>query len=220
KINQADEELLEIILDDVKSTLAKTFLKNAPMYFVDSLSNTGIPQLKKALKETLLDMPKKEYNIPFRLPIDHVFTVKGQGAIVRGTIYNGSVKEAQQLKLLPANVDVRVRQIQKHGKQAKIAYEGQRAAINLGGVSHKAISRGDVLVEDDFFTVSKRIDISFQPLKSIQHLIKQRQAIKLHIGTQEVMGRIVFFDRNEINQNETEVVLCQIEVDEAIVAAR
>src|SRR5699024_4741868 len=57
KINQADEELLEIILDDVKSTLAKTFLKNAPMYFVDSLSNTGIPQLKKALKETLLDMP-------------------------------------------------------------------------------------------------------------------------------------------------------------------
>src|SRR5699024_3561331 len=118
KINQADEELLEIILDDVKSTLAKTFLKNAPMYFVDSLSNTGIPQLKKALKETLLDMPKKESNIPFRLPIDHVFTVKGQGAIVRGTIYNGSVKEAQQLKLLPANVDVRVRQIQKHGKQA------------------------------------------------------------------------------------------------------
>src|SRR5699024_420768 len=71
-----------------------------------------------------------------------------------------------------------------------------------------------------FFTVSKRIDIAFQPLKSIQHLIKQRQAIKLHIGTQEVMGRIVFFDRNEINQNETEVVLCQIEVDEAIDAAR
>ena len=220
KIDQADEELLEIILEDVKSTLSETFLKDAPMFLVDSLSHLGIPELKNALKETLLEMPKKESNIPFRLPIDHVFTVKGQGAIVRGTIYNGSVQEGQQLKLLPEKLDVRVRQIQKHGKQAKIAYEGQRAAINLGGVSHKDISRGDVLVEDDFFTVSKRIDIAFQPLKSIKHDIKQRQAIKLHIGTQEVMGKIIFFDRNEIKKNETEEVLCQIEVDEEIVVAR
>src|SRR5699024_4408348 len=220
KTDQADEELLEIILEDVKSTLADSFLKDAPIYLVDSLSNSGISELKNALKETLLNMPKKLSNLPFRLPIDHVFTVKGQGAIVRGTIYNGNVQDAEQLRLLPANIDVRVRQIQKHGKQVEIAYEGQRAAINLGGVSHKDIKRGDVLTKDSFYSVSKRINIAFQPLKSIKHLIKQQQTIKLHIGTQEVMGRIIFFDRNEISQNETEVVLCQIEVDEAIVAAR
>src|SRR5699024_11806290 len=71
KTDQADEELLEIILEDVKSTLADSFLKDAPIYLVDSLSNSGISELKNALKETLLNMPKKLSNLPFRLPIDH-----------------------------------------------------------------------------------------------------------------------------------------------------
>lgn len=220
KIDQADEELLDIILDDVKATLAHTFLKDAPIFLVDSLSHKGIDSLKKTLKNTLLQLPIKQSNMPFRLPIDHVFTSKGQGTIVRGTVYNGKVSMGQDVKLLPLNKDVRVRQIQKHHNQVSIAFEGQRAAINLGGVSHKEIRRGDVLVEDDFYTVSKRIDVVFQPLASIEHIIKQRQSIKLHIGTQEVMGKIIFFDRNEIKQNESDEVLCQIQLDEQIVIAR
>src|SRR5690625_5205949 len=163
-------------------------------------------------------MPIKQSTAPFRLPIDHVFTVKGQGTIVRGTIYNGNVQTDQQLTLLPKKLETRVKQLQIHGKKTEIAYEGQRTAINLSGVSHQDISRGDVLVEDDFFTVSKRIDIVFQPLNSIKHPIKQRQAIKLHIGTQEVMGKIIFFDRNIINKDESAEVLCQLEVNEDIVA--
>ena len=220
KTSLADEELLEIILEDIKSTVKDTFLKNAPIFFVDSLSQKGIPELKNALKEIVSNMPIKHSNVPFRLPIDHVFTIKGQGTIVRGTIYNGNVQAEQQLTLLPKKLETRVKQLQIHGKKTEIAYKGQRTAINLSGVSHQDISRGDVLVEDDFFTVSKRIDIVFQPLNSIKHAIKQRQAIKLHIGTQEVMGKIIFFDRNIINKDETAEVLCQLEVNEDIVAVR
>src|SRR5699024_10753205 len=95
KTSLADEELLEIILEDIKSTVKDTFLKNAPIFFVDSLSQKGIPELKNALKEIVSNMPIKQSNAPFRLPIDHVFTVKGQGAIVRGTIYNGNVQAEQ-----------------------------------------------------------------------------------------------------------------------------
>src|SRR5699024_2227624 len=78
KTSLADEELLEIILDDIKSTVKDTFLKNAPIFFVDSLSQKGIPELKNALKEIVSNMPIKHSNVPFRLPIDHVFTIKGQ----------------------------------------------------------------------------------------------------------------------------------------------
>jgi len=220
KINQADEELLEIILDDIKKTLSDTFLKDAPLFLVDSLSQEGIPELKNALKEILVNMPKKQSNQPFRLPIDHVFTIKGQGTIARGTIYNGNVSIQQDLTLLPSDETVRVRQIQRHQEQAETAFEGQRAALNLGGVSHQDISRGDVLVENDFYSVTKRIDIAFQSLDSINHIIKQRQAIKLHIATQEVMGNIIFYDRNEISQTDTGIVLCQIQVNQPIVVAR
>lgn len=220
KTDQADEELLEIILDDVKSTLAHTFLKDAELFLVDSLSQKGISELKSALKEILVNLPKKQSNMPFRLPIDHVFTIKGQGTIVRGTIYNGNVSIQQDLTLLPSYETVRVRQIQRHKKQVEIAFEGQRAALNLAGISHQDISRGDVLVENDFYNVTKRIDIAFQSLDSIDHIIKQRQVIKLHIGTQEVMGKIIFYDRNEISQTETDIVLCQIQVNQPIIVAR
>src|SRR5699024_12125443 len=76
-------------------------------------------------------------------PIDHVFTVKGQGTIVRGTIYNGNVQAEQQLTLLPKKLETRVKQLQIHGKKTEIAYEGQRTAINLSGDSHQDISRSE-----------------------------------------------------------------------------
>src|SRR5699024_12446492 len=135
-----------------------TFLKNAPIFFVDSLSQKGIPELKNALKEIVSNMPIKHSNVPFRLPIDHVFTIKGQGTIVRGTIYNGNVQAEQQLTLLPKQLETRVKQLQIHGKKTEIAYEGQRTAINLSGVSHQDISRGGVQGEGYFLTSSALSD--------------------------------------------------------------
>src|SRR5699024_3177004 len=141
-----------------------TFLKNAPIFFVDSLSQKGIPELKNALKEIVSNMPIKQSNAPFRLPIDHVFTVKAQGTIVRCTIYNGNVQAEQQLTLLHKKLETHVKQLQIHAKKPEIAYKGQLTPIHLIRVSHQDISRGYVLVEDDFFTVSKHIHIIFQPL--------------------------------------------------------
>src|SRR5690625_6147995 len=115
KTSLADEELLEIILEDIKSTVKDTFLKNAPIFCVDTLSQKGIPELKNALKEIVSNMPIKQSNAPFRLPIDHAFTVKGQGAIVRGTIYNGNVQAEQQLTLLPKKLETHLKQLQLHG---------------------------------------------------------------------------------------------------------
>lgn len=220
KVDKTEDDLLELVLEDVRDNMKQTFLHQAPIFMVDSMTGKGISPLKHAIREKLLKMPKKKTHKPFRLPIDHVFTVKGQGVVVRGTIYDGEVRVGDRLTVLPVQKEVRVRQIQRHQMPKEVAYKGQRTALNLGGISRAELMRGDVLVKDDYFSNSKKIDVVFQALPDIQHHIKQRQPIKLHIGTAEVMGRIVFFDRNEINENETAEVLCQIQLSEAVVVTR
>src|SRR5699024_3154892 len=183
KVDQADEELLEIVIDDVKEAMKGTFLEKTSIYMVDNISKKGIPELRIALKEMLLQINKKNSQKSFRLPIDQVFTVKGQGVVVRGTVYDGEVSQGDRLNVLPLNKEVRVRQIQRHHKQKERASSGQRTAINIGGISHEEISRGDVLVIDDFYSISDRVDVVFHPLKDMKYRIKQRQPIKLFFGS-------------------------------------
>ena len=155
----------------------------------------------------------------FRLPIDQVFTVKGQGTVVRGTVYEGSIEEGQVLKVMPKGLNVRARQIQVHHHAENRAYAGQRAAINLSGVAKEELERGDVLVSSEHFIVTKTIDVAIHVVSDLDYIVKQRMPIKCHIGTAEVMGRIVFFDRNEI-ETENDEVLCQLRLEEEIVTKR
>src|SRR5699024_7404464 len=122
--------------------------------------------------------------------------------------------------LLPMKKEARVRQIQVHHKQVGEAYVGQRTAINIGGVTHEDVARGHVLVQNDQYVVSDTLDVVFRPLEDIKYAIKQRQPIKLHIGTSEVVGKIIFFDRNEVLSGETEEILCQLRLDEEVVTIR
>src|SRR5690606_1653983 len=99
---------------------------------------------------------------PFRLPIDQVFTVKGQGTVVRGTVYEGCAEEGQFLTIMPKGIKVKVRQIQVHHKNVKRAFAGQRAAFNLSGVTKEEIERGDVLVSTEHFSVTRTLDVALR----------------------------------------------------------
>jgi len=221
KRDQVDEELFELVLEDVKEQLTEFGLSDMSMFEVDSVSGRGIDELRESVKDWLKEKEETPSIPSFRLPIDQVFTVKGQGAIVRGTVYDGQVTEGDEVKVLPSGKRVRIRQIQRHNEQKESAKRGQRAAINLGGVSYEELKRGDVLVSDDYFSVSDRLDVVLFPLSQIDHPIKQRQPVKVHIGTSEVMGRIIFYDRNEIPpKTGEEEVYCQLELEEEIVVAR
>lgn len=220
KADTVEADFLQIVKEDIKETVADTFLENAPLHVVDSVSNRGIDQFKDALVTFVTESKKRKSFSSFRLPIDHVFTVKGQGVVVRGTIFDGQVRLGDELTILPQEERVRVRQIQSHHEQKEVVYAGQRAALNIGGIHHEAIKRGDVLVKDDFYTPTSRIDIAFTPLASIDHPIRQRQLIKLYVGTSEVTGKLIFYDRNEVTAGKTEEILCQIELDEPVVVAR
>ncbi|HLS07356.1 MAG TPA: SelB C-terminal domain-containing protein, partial [Bacillota bacterium] len=220
KIDRVDDELLTLITDDAHEHLQGTFLADAPTHFVDSLSMRGIASLKEHLIDYLSSFKKTIDRGPFRLPIDHVFTVKGQGVVVRGTVYNGSIQQGDELLLLPQNKHIRIRQMQSHRETCEQITAGQRAALNITGVSYQDISRGNVLVASDHYSVTQRIDIAFSPLQMMSHPLKQRQYVKVFVGTSEVMGRIIFFDRNELTVGETEEVVCQIELAKKIVTTR
>lgn len=219
KIDRVEEEFIELVKDDIVGELEGTVFERSPFMMVDSISKKGIEELNSLIIETLKVQEVRNSQGAFRLPIDQVFTVKGQGTVVRGTVYEGMVEEGQLLKIMPKETEVRARQLQVHHKPANAAFAGQRVAINLSGVSKEDIERGQVLVSSEHFIVTKTIDVAIRVVEDLEYLVKQRTPIKCHIGTAEVMGRIVFFDRNELKE-ENEEILCQLRLDEEIVTKR
>ncbi|WP_420490497.1 selenocysteine-specific translation elongation factor [Neobacillus niacini] len=219
KIDRVDEEFIELVKDEILEELTGSVFEGTPFVLIDSLSKKGIEELKDLIIRTLKEQEMRDAKGAFRLPIDQVFTVKGQGTVVRGTVYEGTVEEGQTLKIMPEGLEVKARQIQVHHKQAQKAYAGQRTAINLSGVSKEDLERGNVLVSSEHFIVSKTVDVAIRVVEDLDYMVKQRMPIKLHIGTTEVMGRIVFFDRNELKEENGEI-LCQLRLEEEILTKR
>jgi selenocysteine-specific elongation factor len=219
KIDRVDEEFIDLVKDDILGELQGTVFEHSPFVLVDSLSKKGIDELKHLIINTLKEQAMRDAKGAFRLPIDQVFSVKGQGTVVRGTVYEGSVEEGQSLKIMPRGIEVRARQLQVHHQPASKAFAGQRVAINISGVSKEELERGDVLVSSEHFIVTNTIDVAIRVVEDLDYMVKQRMPIKLHIGTTEVMGRIVFFDRNELKEENGEI-LCQLRLEEEIVTKR
>jgi selenocysteine-specific elongation factor len=217
KADRVEPDFMELIEDDIQSTVKNTIFEKADIVFVDSVTGTGLSTLRSAIKQSLSKIPARNAKGAFRLPIDQVFTVQGQGTVVRGTIYEGTVKTGDGLTIIPQKSSVKVRQVQVHHQEKDMAIAGQRVAINLSGLSKEEIKRGDVLVAGDF-PLSGVIDISLTTVHDLQFPLKQRAPIRFYSGTAEVMGKIIFFDRKELNKNEE--VLCQIRLDEPVVVRR
>ncbi|PGY12902.1 selenocysteine-specific translation elongation factor [Bacillus sp. AFS031507] len=219
KIDRVEEEFIELVKNDILEELTGTVFEDAPFVLVDSLSKKGIEEIKELIIKMLKEQEMRDAKGAFRLPIDQVFTVKGQGTVVRGTVYEGTVEEGQTLKIMPKGIEVRARQIQVHHNPAEKAYAGQRTAINLSSVAKEEVERGDVLVSSEHFLVTKTLDVAIRVVEDLEHIVKQRMPIKLHLGTAEVMGRIVFFDRNEIKEENGEI-LCQLRLEDEILTKR
>lgn len=218
KMDKVDEEFLQLVKEDISEAINGTPFENAVMVCVDSVSKKGIAELTKTIENKLAGAAIKNSSGPFRLPIDQVFSIQGQGTVVRGTVFDGAVKESETLKVLPQNKQVRVRQIQVQHERVKKAQAGQRAALNLGGIARDEIKRGDVLVGSDHFLTTRRLDVLLKTAADLKIPLKQRAPVNVHIGTAIVTGKVIFFDRNQLESDED--VLCQLELSEPVVAKR
>ncbi len=219
KSDMIDDEMRLLVEEDIIELTNSSVFEHFPIHFVDSVSSAGIDALKSEIINLLSDTPVKSSHGAFRMPIDHIFTVKGQGTVVRGTVYEGEVHEGDELIVQPGNDKVKIRKLQVHKQDVHFARAGQRAALNLSGGSKADWKRGHVLVEPNVYSTTDTIDLVLSTGEAWQGKLKQRSLVKFYSGTSEVMGKLVLFDRNELENNE-ERIYCQVRLDQEIVTKR
>lgn len=198
KIDMVDEAWLELVSEDVRTFLQGTFLQNAPIVPVSSLTKSGIPGLLSTIAETADEVEQGTDVGLFRLPVDRVFTMKGFGTVVTGTLISGKVETGEEIEILPAGLRTRVRGIQVHNQSVETAETGQRTAVNLQGIDRYSIERGNVLTRPGVLVGSQRLDCIYRHLSANGHRLKSRALVRLHAGTSEIMARIILLDRDEL----------------------
>ena len=213
KIDMVDEEWLELVTDDIKEFLKGTFLENAPICPVSAVTGEGIEELLRVLDELVSSVPGKEMKGPFRLPIDRSFTMKGFGTVVTGTAISGNIQVGDEVVIYPKGLNSRIRTIQIHGRESTSAMPGLRTALNLQGITKDEVKRGMVVATPDSLRPSYLIDLEFYYLKSAQKPLKHRTPVRLHVGTAEVIGRILI-NEDELLPGNT--YYCQIKCEEPI----
>lgn len=186
KIDKADVEWLELIEDEIRESVKGTFLADASMLRVSSVTGQGIKELQKALFLAAESVIGRDQAAPFRLWIDRAFTVKGYGVVVTGSVLSGSVAIGDALCLQPKGCTVKVRGIQTHGENAEQAAAGQRAAINLSGTEAGQAGRGMLLTCPSRALVSQTWDITANWCEEV----KGGMRVRLHLGTGEWIGRL------------------------------
>ncbi|MBN1980972.1 MAG: selenocysteine-specific translation elongation factor [Chitinivibrionales bacterium] len=217
-VNKSDlvaPDWLQLVIEDIKAMCVGTVLENAPIHAVSTITGMGIEELKSEIHAVAHEVRQRKDKGIFRLLIDRVFTIKGFGTVVAGTVLSGKISPDDTVELLPHKKLLRVRGVQIHDQAVHECRVGSRAAINVGGIDKESIERGDVLVEPGFFTPSHMVDASFTYLKSATKELKNRSRIRLHIGTTEVIGRIVLLDKKECKPADSGFI--QIHVEKPIV---
>ena len=198
KTGLADEDLRELARLDVEERVEGTFLEAAPIVEVDALDGSGIADIGVALDELLEATPTAVDHKRPRLWIDRVFAAKGSGTVVTGTLTGGRVRVGDELTALPHRRAVRVRALQSlHAQRSKVG-PGNRVALNLSGVSHDELTRGDVLVRADQWHVTQRVDGLLKVLDAIDHTVTRRGAHMAYLGSGEFPVRVRVLGPSEI----------------------
>jgi selenocysteine-specific elongation factor len=174
----------------------------SPIIAVSSLTGVGLPELKAALARIAGEVPPKDSSALARLPIDRVFTMKGFGTVVTGTLVSGTIRKEDELEVFPTGKRVRVRGAQVHGESAEKAVAGQRTALNLAGVTVEDLSRGMTLAPPETFRATKRVDVSLSLLPSAKAL-KDRARVHLHAYTSETVAEVFLYGMKAIKPGET-----------------
>jgi selenocysteine-specific elongation factor len=198
KSDTVDGDTLEVVRLEVEDFLKGSFLDPAgsPIIPVSSLTGAGLDDLKKALVEAAARVPGRDSSALARLPIDRVFTMRGFGTVVTGTLISGAVRKDEELELFPGGRRVRVRGVQVHSHASERAVAGQRTALNLAGVATDDLARGMTLAPPDTFRSTSRVDVSLSLLASAKPL-KDRARVHLHAYTSETIAEVRLYDKKQ-----------------------
>ena len=203
KMDKVEKEWTDVVEEDVRSHLKDTFLADSPIIRVSSTTGKGIEALKKALMAAVSRSAARNASLPFRLPVDRVFTRPGFGTVVTGTLVAGTIRTGDIVEILPQKITARVRGLQIHGNKASEAEAGCRVAMNLAGVEIESIERGAQVVLPGALSATYTFDAALKMLPDAPKLLEDHERVRVHIGTAEILGRMRLLDaRNEIAPEE------------------
>ena len=156
KVDMVDADWLELAQEDVRTFLQGTFLEGAPIFPVSSSTGQGIPALREHILACASSLPPRHGSDIFRLPVDRVFTLKGHGTVITGTVISGAVSEGDELCFMPGALPTRARSLQRHGSSVEMVRAGERCAVNVQGLEVTDIHRGNTLCRPDTLFPSRR----------------------------------------------------------------
>ena len=218
KCDLVDEDFISLVKDEVKEKTKGLFIENAPIVEVDSVSGRGLEELVKKIDEISEDIEEKKIDAPARMSIDRVFSLKGFGTIVTGTLIEGKISVDDEMTIYPSEKKVKVRNLQVHGCDVKTAYAGQRTAINLSNIKVSEIQRGDVIAQTGSVEESMMIDVNISLVEHCKKSLKHWDRIRIFHGTKQILCRIVPLNEDEIQYGESGYA--QLRLEEKIVAKK
>jgi len=198
KTDLVDEELLQMVEDEIKEFTQGSFLENAPLISLSSVTGHGVSSLLTALDTIVQEVEERTSKGIFKLPIDRIFSMKGFGTVVTGTLISGTISIGDSVEILPEKKEAKIRGIQVYNQQVKKASAGLRTAINLQGVDKDSLERGSVLVPPKTLKSTSRIDVKLEHVPSSPKSLKNRSRIRFHSGTSEVLAQLILLDQEEL----------------------
>jgi len=217
KIDMVEPGLVELAAEDVRETVKGTFLEDAPIFPLSSISGQGLEEFKQGLFRLAAQTRPRSAEGVFRMPIQRVFSAHGFGTIVTGIPMSGTIQVGDVLEILPQGLKGKVRGIQAYQETSVSARAGHSSAINLADIDSHAVTRGNVAATPGFFRGVRMLGAQLTALHSLESPIADRTRIRLHIGTAEALGELVLLDREALAPGETG--LAQLRLEEPAVCA-
>lgn len=199
KVDIVDEELLELIETEIKEEVVGTILEDAPMVKVSSKTGYGLAELKEVIANMARETQVRDSHGFLRCPVDRVFSMRGFGTVVTGTLFSGQVQVGQMVEVLPSHKTARVREVQVHNQAAQIALAGQRTALNLANISVEELERGDTLAEVGSLDSTTCMDVRLRLLRSAPRPLRNRALLKLYLTTSQVLASVKFMEADKLS---------------------
>src|SRR3974390_1263908 len=199
KSDLVDADTLECVRREVAAYLRGSFLgpERAPIVAVSAKTGAGLDELRGQLEKLAAEVATKDANAAFRLPIDRVFSMKGFGLVVTGTLISGSVRKDEELDVHPTGQRLRVRGVQVHGAAAEKAIAGQRTALNLVGADVSELAGVMVVAAAGMFRWTQRVSVKLNLLPSAKTL-RDRARVHLHVFTAETVAEVQWLDAKQL----------------------
>ena len=211
KIDLVQPDWLEMVVEDIRQLVEGSFLENAPLFKTSTVSGAGIAELRRFLIELPNQIPEVHSTGLFRLPVDRVFSIKGFGTVVTGTVLSGEIKVGEEIEIMPSGKRAKIRSVQSHNQPLDSVARGQRAALNLVGISKEQIERGMIIAPPGAFVKTNLLTVYIESLPSAPP-IEYNDQLRLHLGTGEYIVRIRLIGRDRLfpgKQGVAQIVLDQ-----------